>query len=135
MYHTIFREHVKTWKDVPNVSSEKDSLTKSCYSTALRLYIRVCMCSRWLDADYKGGMKGVRARGREPVFGVQVLAQRFPHPVGESQTRVTSMDCRNSGGLVIRINQVRGSWVAQGVEWLTLDFGSSHDLMAHGFEP
>ena len=29
----------------------------------------------------------------------------------------------------------RGTWVAQSVERLTLDFGSGHDLTVRGFEP
>ena len=29
----------------------------------------------------------------------------------------------------------RGAWVAQSVEWPTLDFGSGHDLTVRGFEP
>ena len=28
-----------------------------------------------------------------------------------------------------------GAWVAQLAKHLTLDFGSGHDLMVHGFEP
>ena len=32
-------------------------------------------------------------------------------------------------------DQHRGAWVAQSVKRLTLDFGSGHDLVAHGFEP
>ena len=30
---------------------------------------------------------------------------------------------------------VRGTWVAQSVKHLTLDFGSGHDLVVCGFEP
>ena len=29
----------------------------------------------------------------------------------------------------------RGTWVAQLVKQLTLDFDSGHDLIVHGFEP
>ena len=29
----------------------------------------------------------------------------------------------------------RGTWVAQSVKHLTLDFGSGHDLVVHEFEP
>ena len=31
--------------------------------------------------------------------------------------------------------EVRGAWVAQSVERLTLDFGLGHDLEAHKIEP
>ena len=30
---------------------------------------------------------------------------------------------------------MRGTWVAQSIERLTLDFGSGHDLMVREFEP
>ena len=37
--------------------------------------------------------------------------------------------------LLVKKHRFRGTWVAQSVEHLTLDFGSSHDLMVCEFKP
>ena len=35
----------------------------------------------------------------------------------------------------LKVNLLRDTWVTELVELLTLDFGSCHDLMVHGFKP
>ena len=37
--------------------------------------------------------------------------------------------------MAINFNNYWGTWVAQSVKSLALDFGSGHDLMVRGFEP
>ena len=52
---------------------------------------------------------------------------------GREESRKT---CHFSGHLFFKMGITQGTWVAQSVKHLTLDFSSSHDLMVdHGIEP